>query len=132
MIKNSLGKSGSVPEELSVYANATAVTTGMTTIATLTLTPGSWLVSVSGHAGGGGATSSHETNLIVKGVNNFQVGNDYNQTIVNGSWGGTLTFTTRKVDIAPGDANKTIVVQDKANGANSVCYANIRAIRLSF
>lgn len=119
------------PEELSSITNAACNTSGYTTVTTLTLTVGTWVVSAGGMGGGGGSCVSHGLKLFVKGSCASAYGDDITQVITNSSYGNQFAFPSRVVTIAAGDADKTVYLQSQTSGGNGQCYGSIRALRVA-
>jgi len=135
MIKNSLGKSGSIGEEISISVSTAITTGGDRLVGGITLPVGSWSVSSSLFPGAASGQKSSEAKLNVKGADGRNKPYDtYFQAIVDGvgQWASMICFPTRVVNIAQGDADKTVSVFVYPYGANTTATATIKATRLSF
>jgi hypothetical protein len=124
--------SGYVGEQLSqVNTGAAVVTTGYTTVSTLTLTNGIWLVSAAATQNGGGSITGMNARLVQKGVAGATASSDLMQAAASAGAGPAATFPSRIVNIAPGDATKTVAVDIQSVGANTNANATIIAVRIA-
>lgn len=106
-------------------------TTTYTTVSTLTLTTGTWLISASILSDSVATQTGFFTQLFVKGSNGNAAGYDTIYTTTNAIAGSqTLTFASRVVTVASGDADKTIVVKGKSQTAAGSCYGYITGVRI--
>jgi hypothetical protein len=109
-------------------------TSGNTTICTLTLTAGVWLVSVAAQHGGGVSCTGSTFRLFVKGV--VAYGGKYGADTLNvfglpSAAQASATFPTQVVVINPGDAIKTVHVTAQSVGAAGTADAAIFATRIA-
>ena len=133
MIKNSLGKSGSIGyigEQLSVW-NETASNSGVVTVATLTLTAGTWLVSGNILCDSTASAQQHYGKLYLKGVNADTWGLDKLTLRTDATSGGSLGFIPRTVTVASADTDKTVHIALSSGGTSVVKRGHITAVRLT-
>jgi hypothetical protein len=124
---------GFVGEFLEASGNdVTTNTSAETTIATLTLTTGVWSVSAASNSRAAATQTGAVHFLTVKGSYSGANGVDLIQ--FNGQIAGSAhiaNFATRRVVIAAGDANKTVVVAQRSATAAGLGCAHITAIRIA-
>lgn len=118
------------PSEASGTGVATVTAAGGTNIATLTLGVGLWLVSAGSYSDNVATQTGALHRLYIKGVNSATFGKDYAQFIAAPAQAHTYTFPNALVNIATGDADKTIKVNQKAFTAAGNGSAWISAIRI--
>ena len=116
MIKNSLGKMGGLLDELKITGSVATNTSSQTTLATLTLTEGDWIVGGSVTHDPGGSTTGMSGTLKAKGSGGTTVGYDLMGALQNTSTYGCITFPPRKITISSSDSNKTIEITGRAVG----------------
>jgi hypothetical protein len=121
---------GYVGENLTATGSAATNVTTYTTIATLTLTTGAWLVSAGFYSDNGPTQTGGYHQLFIKGVTSATIAKDYMYFVgqpAASSHAGS--FATQLVVIASGDADKTIIVKQKSQSASNTGIAFISAIR---
>lgn len=122
---------GYVGEEKTAYA-ATSITQGdYRQVTSLTLTEGTWLVSAGLLPGVASGQTSSETKLTVKGAGGTTLGDDNLYAFIGGQWCSSVTFTSRIVNIASGDVDKTVKVFVLPRGADTLAYGKIQAVRIA-
>lgn len=119
---------------LEAYATDVATNTGgLTVIATLTLTPGRWLVSATSYTRASATQTGAIHALYIKGANTgASNAKDYGNIQVSATTASCMPFATRIVEILSGDANKTIQVQQQSLTAAGLGGAHITAVRLPY
>lgn len=121
---------GFAGEKLSATGTDVATnTSGLTTIATLTLTVGVWSVSACSNSRAAASQTGAVHTLKVKGTGGTTDGKDKLQC--PGQPAGSahsVTFATQRVTIASGDADKTVLVQQQSYTAAGLGCAHIEAI----
>ena len=120
---------GYVGEYKHQETSQSTTTTPWTTVVTLTLTTGRWLVSgavAADYATGGTAFNS---NIGIKTVYGSVKGYDLFRQANPTAWGGAIAFPTRVVNIAAAD-DKTITIRCYMEGNTGDAHGAITAIRL--
>jgi len=119
--------SGYVGYTLSGLSSASIGTPSYTSVGSLTLTAGRWRVSVCVQNDGTASNTGFGAKVQAKGAGGTTFGVDYLIITYPSAGYGNLKFADIIVDIATGDANKTIAVTSQTSGAAAAIYANIVA-----
>lgn len=115
---------GIVGESLTARGTATTTTAGITSVVTLTLTVGVWLVSATHYGDNTASQTGYDAYLYIKNATTSTTGTDLLKARYSAGNATSLTFASRVVVIATGDANKTVEVraQSVTNNLDSVGY----------
>jgi len=121
---------GNVGEMLEQYTGDVATNTStQTTVGSLTLTAGRWLVTVCSYNRNATSQTGAQHFLYTKGVTDVTYGKNYLNNTNPAGGGSAATFPGRIVNIAPGDADKTIVIKQISSTATSFGTSYITAVR---
>lgn len=121
---------GNAGEMLEQYTGDVATNTStQTTVGSLTLTAGRWLVTVCSYNRNATSQTGAQHFLYTKGVTDVTYGKNYLNTTNPAGGGSAATFPGRIVNIAPGDADKTVVIKQLSSTASSFGTSYITAIR---
>lgn len=114
-----------------VTSNTTINTSTEVEIASLLLTEGSWLVSCISYSDNAPTQTGHIAYLYIKGVAPTTPPLNVLSTAVAAGIDSSVSFGVQVVDVASGDADKTIKLKQKSRTANGVGRGIIRAIRIA-
>lgn len=128
----SVAATGSVGEMLDQYTGDVATNTStQTTVGSLTLTVGRWLVTPCSYNRAANTQTGAQHFLYIKGATDVTYGKNYMSASNPAGTGSSVTFPSRVVNIAAGDSDKTIVIKQQSITAASLGTSYITAIRIS-
>jgi len=123
---------GYIGEMLSGQCGPTTTnTSGYTDLVTLTLTAGIWLVSMCGQTDNVGSQTGFDTTFIVSGTGGTTQGVDVFYVRHTAGQGHSFAFAPRRIVIATGTADKTVVLQGKSVTAAGLMTGYVTAIRIA-
>jgi hypothetical protein len=111
--------------------SAATNTSTYTTLATLTLGVGVWAVSPVSYSDDQATQTGALHLLYLKGATTTTMGKDYAKFITGAGQAHTYSFPLTIVNIASGDADKTVIVKQKSFSAAGSGSAYIQAIRIA-
>lgn len=121
---------GSIGEVLEDRTSA-SVGTSYVDRNTLTLTTGIWLVTGCGMISGAAGATGVGIKLNVKGAASYLNPTTEALQYMPTAQYCTATLPPKFVSVAPGDANKTVVLQAVAIGATSTVSTSLSAVRIA-
>jgi hypothetical protein len=121
---------GQIGEEMHAASTATCSTASFTTASQVTLTTGTWFVSMYGMQTDA-ATTAIEVQYRYNSANNTTLGDGYWIYPGNAVGGAAGPIPARFQQVVSGDASKIAAVQVRASGGNSkTCYGYVSALRI--
>jgi len=134
MTGNTSGSSmgaGIIGEMLTASGNASAATGSDTTIVTLTLTTGVWLVSGSLQSDNGATQTGYNALFYQKNTHAGTFGIDFLFARYSAQQAAGVTFAPRVLIIAEADSNKTTQIRARSITAANTCYGYLTAVRIA-
>jgi len=123
---------GYIGEMLSGQCGSTTTnTSGYTDLVTLTLTAGIWLVSMCGQSDNVASETGFDAAFIVSGTGGTTQGVDAFYVRHAACQGHSFAFAPRRIVIATGTADKTVVLQGKSVTAAGLMTGYVTAIRIA-